>query len=46
MNPLKHEKQIDLLNRALHFGLVLILELVLVAHHQVGMRHTQLEHEG
>lgn len=39
----KYDKQTDVLHRAFNFGLVFILELVLVAHHQVGVRHTQLE---
>lgn len=34
--------QIDILNRAFDFSLVVILELVLVAHHQVRVRHTEL----
>lgn len=35
--------QTDILNRAFDFSLVFILELVLVAHHQVRVRHTELD---
>lgn len=35
--------QTDILNRAFDFSLVLILKLVLVAHHQVRVRHTKLD---
>lgn len=35
--------QTDILNRAFDFRLVFILELVLVAHHQVRVRHTELD---
>lgn len=33
----------DILDGAFNFSLVFVLELVLVAHHQVGVRYTQLE---
>lgn len=39
---LELDKQTDIFNRAFNFSLVLVLELVLVTHHQVGVRHTQL----
>lgn len=39
----QQNKQTDVLNRAFNFSLVFILELVLVAHHQVRVGHTQLE---
>lgn len=35
-----------ILHRSFNFGLVFILELVLVAHHQVGVWHAQLDNAG